>query len=386
MLSSVSIRYDHDPTPRVDLGTRASTERTEPHHRPAVDVELPGRAVIGPSEPSKATYEHLAGSSTRFAAAKNRSSRAAESNPPADDGPTEANSENERAPDLFATKDPAPDATAAQASEETEDAHSPHPQRGTNGQPLSDEELREIADLEARDREVRTHEQAHKAAAGSYAGAIHYEYRTGPDAQRYVVDGHVPIDLSDVPGDAAATERKMQAVRRAALAPAQPSAQDRQVAAQATQRAAEARQEVREERAHEGQDQVQEERTTGSDATRTGTKPPEGPALETSSSNSDARLAPRTSPPESPILDETHRRTPKGGLHEGGTITATEKAPLPRTANRDHSNAAEEPSAPPRNTERSSHRTGPGRSRLVAHRLTSGTAARKAYTNAGRAS
>jgi hypothetical protein len=99
---------------------------------------------------------------------------------------------------------------------------------------LTDEERAEVEKLRRRDSEVRRHEQTHKAAAGQYAsGGPTFEYQTGPDGRRYVVDGKVKIDTSEIEGDPQATIRKMQQVRRAALAPAQPSAQDRQVAAQA---------------------------------------------------------------------------------------------------------------------------------------------------------
>ena len=50
---------------------------------------------------------------------------------------------------------------------------------------------------------------------------------------RSLPSGEVSIDKSPVRGDPQATIEKMQQVRRAALAPAQPSGQDRQVAAEA---------------------------------------------------------------------------------------------------------------------------------------------------------
>ena len=53
--------------------------------------------------------------------------------------------------------------------------------------------------------------------------------------------GEVKIDTSEIPGDPQATLLKAQIIRRAALAPATPSAQDRQVAAQATAMAQQAR-------------------------------------------------------------------------------------------------------------------------------------------------
>lgn len=102
----------------------------------------------------------------------------------------------------------------------------------------------EIRDLAARDRAVRAHEAAHAAVGGQYAGAPSYRFQRGPDGQSYAVSGEVPIDASAVPGDAEATIRKLQTVRRAALAPADPSTQDRRIAAQATSRIARARAEL----------------------------------------------------------------------------------------------------------------------------------------------
>ena len=94
---------------------------------------------------------------------------------------------------------------------------------------LSDEEDAAVQELKARDREVRNHEQAHKAAGGRYAGAISYEYQKGPDGQQYAVGGEVAIDVSPEK-DPEATIQKMNTVIAAALAPAEPSGQDKAVA------------------------------------------------------------------------------------------------------------------------------------------------------------
>jgi hypothetical protein len=105
-----------------------------------------------------------------------------------------------------------------------------------SGEPLSSEEQQQLRELESRDREVRTHEQAHLAAAGPYAtSGPTYSYQQGPDGKRYAIGGEVGIDTSPIDGDPAATARKARIVRAAALAPAEPSSQDRAVAAQATQ-------------------------------------------------------------------------------------------------------------------------------------------------------
>ena len=111
--------------------------------------------------------------------------------------------------------------------------------------------LNTMQKLAVRDAEVRTHEQAHKSVGGRYAGAISYDFQSGPDGKRYAVGGEVSIDTSDVAGDPAATIRKMRAIRSAASAPAEPSAQDRSVAAQAARAEAEAHIELREQQGDE---------------------------------------------------------------------------------------------------------------------------------------
>lgn len=116
--------------------------------------------------------------------------------------------------------------------------------KGMNQQPLDEAELRQVQQLRRRDTEVRAHEQAHLAAAGQYAaGGPSYSYQTGPDGRRYAVGGSVPIDMGEAPTPAA-TIQKMRTVKRAALAPAKPSAADRRIAAQASMNEMKARQEL----------------------------------------------------------------------------------------------------------------------------------------------
>ena len=114
---------------------------------------------------------------------------------------------------------------------------------------LTKEEKRQVMELKQRDMEVRAHEAAHVAAGGVYVrGGASFSYQTGPDKGRYAVGGEVSIDTSPVNGDPEATIRKMQAVQSAALAPANPSGQDRSVAAKASIRKAQAQQELASER------------------------------------------------------------------------------------------------------------------------------------------
>ncbi len=123
---------------------------------------------------------------------------------------------------------------------------------GPRTEQLSEQEQAQVRELRTRDREVRAHEQAHKAAAGDLAsGAPRYETETGPDGRPYAVGGEVSIQLREgrTPEETVSIARRAQ---RAAMAPAEPSAQDRSVAAQASQMAAQAQAEVAETR-HEEQ-------------------------------------------------------------------------------------------------------------------------------------
>jgi hypothetical protein len=96
-------------------------------------------------------------------------------------------------------------------------------------------EQAEIRKLKARDQEVRQHEQAHLSAAGGLAvSAASFTYQKGPDGVNYAVGGEVSIDTS--PGNnPEETLQRARTIRAAALAPADPSGQDRAVAAQAGQ-------------------------------------------------------------------------------------------------------------------------------------------------------
>ena len=114
---------------------------------------------------------------------------------------------------------------------------------------LTPAEQKVVDKLKARDQEVKTHEMAHLARAGQYAkGGASYSYELGPDGLRYAIGGEVPIDISKekTPEE---TMKKMEAIKRAALAPAEPSSADRAIASTATALENEARQELQSEQA-----------------------------------------------------------------------------------------------------------------------------------------
>lgn len=123
--------------------------------------------------------------------------------------------------------------------------------RSSDPNDLTEDEQRQVKNLQKRDREVRAHEQAHlAAAAGLRASGPFYQYTKGPDGKKYATGGEVRIDNSPEK-DPQETILKMQRVKTAALAPANPSAQDRSVATQASRTEAQARQQLAQERAQE---------------------------------------------------------------------------------------------------------------------------------------
>jgi hypothetical protein len=117
---------------------------------------------------------------------------------------------------------------------------------------LSEEEAHRVEELAKTDHEVRQHEQAHMAAGGSLVtSGASYEYETGPDGKRYAVGGEVGISLSKGRTPEETLQRARQ-IRAAALAPADPSPQDRSIAAAAGQMEMQAMQEIATQQLEEG--------------------------------------------------------------------------------------------------------------------------------------
>jgi SprA-related family len=114
--------------------------------------------------------------------------------------------------------------------------------KGFTADNLSEQEKAQVSELQKIDRQTRAHEQAHLGASGGLArGGASFSFAKGPDGRLYAVGGEVSIDTAPVPSDPGATIRKADTIRRAALAPSEPSSQDKAVAAQATKMANEAR-------------------------------------------------------------------------------------------------------------------------------------------------
>lgn len=141
---------------------------------------------------------------------------------------------------------------------------------------LTEAEQEEVRKLKARDVEVRAHEAAHAAAAGSLAsGGPSYEYQRGPDGANYAVGGEVGISLGtgSTPEERATNAARAQ---RAANAPANPSGQDRAVAAKAAQIAASARAEIAKAKLEEAPSGTPESTPTESAEAQASGQVPEG--------------------------------------------------------------------------------------------------------------
>ena len=109
------------------------------------------------------------------------------------------------------------------------------------------DEVRISGEAVARNTEVRAHEMAHMAALGSAAASgIIYDTVKGPGGETLAVGGRIAVDLSEVPGDPAATLRKALSVITAANAPGNPSAGDMRTAAKAYDLARKAQQQMTE--------------------------------------------------------------------------------------------------------------------------------------------
>ena len=109
----------------------------------------------------------------------------------------------------------------------------------------SQQEQKQLIDLKQADRDVRAHKQAHKAIGGDITGAVTYGFTQGPDGTHYATSGEVAIQ-TPASNDVEETIAILERVRQAALAPANPSAQDLKVAASAVSQIEQAKAQLQE--------------------------------------------------------------------------------------------------------------------------------------------
>ena len=145
-----------------------------------------------------------------------------------------------------------------------------NPETSQQSNPIEDAKIKAVVqELVQTQIKVIAHEQAHMAAGGMYAGGASYSYTQGPDGKRYITGGEVPISIPAIKDPA----EKIIALRRvisAAMAPADPSPQDRSVASSASSKLAQAQMELNKKNAQELYSNVKvgtsssPEKTTGS--------------------------------------------------------------------------------------------------------------------------
>jgi hypothetical protein len=111
------------------------------------------------------------------------------------------------------------------------------------GPALTPQQQQQVQRLKAIDQKVHEHEAAHQAAGAGVTGGASYQYVRGPDGKQYAVAGEVRINVSPAQTPQQTIE-KARRIEAAALAPADPSAQDKAVAAQAAQMVAQAQAEL----------------------------------------------------------------------------------------------------------------------------------------------
>jgi len=136
-----------------------------------------------------------------------------------------------------------------------------------------------ISQLKSTEEKVKAHEAAHKSS-GAATGPISYTYTRGPDGKNYITGGEVPVNIStgSTPEE---TISRMQQVIQAALAPSDPSPQDRAVAAQAAniklqaqqEKAQQSNQQVGDQKAGEQQTEAAEATPASASAATGNTKP-----------------------------------------------------------------------------------------------------------------
>jgi len=124
----------------------------------------------------------------------------------------------------------------------------------SNGRKLSREEQKEVEKIKRIDRGVKRRELAKRAVAGGYVvGGVSFKYVTGPDGNKYAVEGYINIGVHSVPNNPKATIRKAQAIRNIKLTSGN-SPHGRSVSAEVARMEREARMELKTERRKESDD------------------------------------------------------------------------------------------------------------------------------------
>ena len=139
----------------------------------------------------------------------------------------------------------------------TQSSESNEQENSNNQYELTQDQKMQVIELQRRDLEVRTHEAAHMSAGAGLTTGASYSYQRGPDNKMQAIGGEVGIDTS--PGKTPEeTLKKAAQIKRAALAPAQPSSADLQVAATATNMELDAKMEIQKNQNQETKEKTEQ--------------------------------------------------------------------------------------------------------------------------------
>src|SRR5574344_3094 len=141
------------------------------------------------------------------------------------------------------------DSSTKQSSQNTSEGKSTEQSKQNKStDELTDSEKQQSTQLKITDAKVKAHENAHKAAAaGLSTDGPNYEYETGTKEKKYAVGGDVNVSYQHS-SDPQQNLQNAQTLKAAALAPADPSSQDKRVASNADREIAKARQEILEKK------------------------------------------------------------------------------------------------------------------------------------------
>lgn len=119
----------------------------------------------------------------------------------------------------------------------------------------------EIKRLQEQENNVISHERSHMQSGGEFSGSPSYLYTRGPDGKVYISGGEVKMYVPAT-DDYDKLIQSLQKVKRAAMAPPDPSPQDSKTAAMASAKEASVRQEIAKMRAKEAYEKNKETMAT----------------------------------------------------------------------------------------------------------------------------
>lgn len=93
--------------------------------------------------------------------------------------------------------------------------------------------VRQQEHFEHAQSQIQQHVESHLSVTTLYSSGPNYQYRVSPDGKRVIVSGDVSFDVSPSSNSPHETLHKAEIIKQAALAPNDPTPEDRRVSLQA---------------------------------------------------------------------------------------------------------------------------------------------------------